>query len=193
MFVSGLSDDETQQTYILYELQKQGMWNVFIDCFHEVDFPVRKRMIHVMNRNAEITITKTDMPYQQHNVEDFLTCCSSEMYPRGTLVFDGNFSVQFLTNLSLPNAERVVISKKKLEDNDILKIATYIAKKINVTIQFHNCAMNKLSQETITKLGNVVKRRMKFAIVYSTGDSWKNIDSQTIYNFEYGTCDKRKE
>ncbi|XP_071843286.1 uncharacterized protein [Apostichopus japonicus] len=193
MFVSGLSDDKAQQTQILDALKKQGMWNVFIDCFHEVDLPVRQRIINIINKKVEITITKTEIPYHQHNIEDFLTFCRKENVPNGTFVFEGDFSVQFLRSLSLPNAERVVISKNKLEDNDILEIATYISKIINVTLQFHNCAMDKFSQETITKLGNFVKRQKKFTIVYSTGDSWKNIDTRTIYNFEFGTLDKRKE
>ncbi|PIK56619.1 hypothetical protein BSL78_06475 [Apostichopus japonicus] len=165
MFVSGLSDDDTQQTQILDALQKEGMWNVFIDCFHEVDLPVRQITFSNIKKKAEITITKTEIRFQQHNIEDFLTYCRKENFPNGTFVFEGDFSVQFLTNLSLPNAERVVISKKKLEDNDILLIATYIAKKMNVTLQFHNCAMDKFSQETITKLGNFVKRQKKFTTV----------------------------
>ncbi|PIK33758.1 hypothetical protein BSL78_29427 [Apostichopus japonicus] len=193
MFVSGLSDDDTQQIQILNVLQKEEMWNVFIDCFHEVDLSVRRPIFNSIKKKAEITITKTEIPYHQHNIEDFLTFCRKENFPNGTFVFEGDFSVQFFTNLSLPNAERVVISKKKLEDNDILKIATYIAKKIKVTLQLHNCAMDTFSQETITKLGNIGKRQKQFTIVYSTGDSWKNIDTQTIYNFEYGTWDKRKE
>ncbi|PIK56631.1 hypothetical protein BSL78_06487 [Apostichopus japonicus] len=193
MFVSGLSDNDTQQAQILEALRKQGMWNAFIDCFHEVDLTVKNRMINSMHKKAEITITKTEIPYQQHNVEDFLTFCSNENVPNGTFVFEGDFSVQFLTNLSLPNAERFVISKKKLEDNDILKIALYIAKKIKVELRFHNCAMNTLCQETITKLGNIVKRQKIFTLVYSTGDSWKNVDTRTIYNFEYWDLDKRKE
>ncbi|XP_071843229.1 uncharacterized protein [Apostichopus japonicus] len=193
MFASGLSDDETQQTKILNALKKQEMWNVFIDCFHEVDLPVRQRIINTINKKEEITITKTEIPYHQHNIEDFLTFCRKENLPNGTFVFEGDFSVQFLTKVPLPNAERVVISKKKLEDNDILEIATYIATKINVTIQFHNCAMNTFSQETIRKLGNIVMRQNKYTIVYSTGDSWKNIDTQTIYSFEDGTWDKKKE
>ncbi|PIK56630.1 hypothetical protein BSL78_06486 [Apostichopus japonicus] len=184
MFVSGLSDDENQQTQTLDALQREGMWNIFIDCFHEVDLPVRQRMINTMNKKEEITITKTEIPYHQHNTEDFLTCCRKENVPHGTFVFEGDFSVQFLRSLSLPNAERVVISKNKLEDNDILVIANNIATK---TLQFHNCAMDTFSQETIAKLGNIVKRQTKYAIVYSTGDSWKNTDTQTIYNFEYGT------
>ncbi|PIK37495.1 hypothetical protein BSL78_25674 [Apostichopus japonicus] len=187
MFASGISDDNTQQTQIFDALQKEAMWNVFIDYFHEVDLPVRQIIFNTIKKKVEITITKTEIPYHQHNIEDFLTYCKKENAPNGTFVFEGDFSVQFLRSLSLPNAERVVISKNKLEDNDILVIAKYIAKKINVLIQFHNCAMDTFSQETIAKLGKIVKKQAKFAIVYSTGDSWKIIDTQTIYNFEYGT------
>ncbi|XP_071843264.1 uncharacterized protein [Apostichopus japonicus] len=73
MFVTGLSDDNTQQTQILDALQKQGMWNVFIDCFHEVDLLVKQRTINIIKKKADITITKTEIPYHQHAIEDFLT------------------------------------------------------------------------------------------------------------------------
>ncbi|PIK44128.1 hypothetical protein BSL78_19016 [Apostichopus japonicus] len=174
------------------DVRPAGLWcmsNIVescIDCMED-HYKSKLNVKKVEFRQEEITLKQVDCLYHERNVKDFVTFCKKKNYPRGMIIFESEVDISFLINLQIPNVQRVVIIGRELHETAVLLLVKWIAKKPKVQLQFHDCAVDTFSGETIRKLKQVTSRlHDKIQIDRSSGGSWKKFNNNETYNFDTG-------
>ncbi|XP_071843306.1 uncharacterized protein [Apostichopus japonicus] len=187
-YICGKKCDTNFKTKVLLRLKKADMWDDFIDCFYEVQSTeVKDTIISSLETKEEIKLKRLDSSYHERNVKEFSMLCKNKNYPRGMIIFETEVDISFLINLQIPNVQGVVIIGRELYEAAVLLLVKWIAKKPKVQFQFHDCAMDTFSGETIRKLKQVTSRlHDKIQIDRSSGGSWMKFNNNVTYNFDTG-------
>ncbi|XP_071843282.1 uncharacterized protein [Apostichopus japonicus] len=190
-YICGTNCDNNFKKEVLLKLKKADMWDDFIDCYYEVqDTEFKNTILFSMEAKEEITLTRVDYSYHERNVKDFFTFCKKKNYPRGTIIFEGIPDISFFVHLLIPNVQRVVMIRRELhelEEAKVIPLVRWIAGMPKVTLRFHDCAKDTFSRDTIKKLNKATSRLPnRIQIERSSGDSWKNLNTNETYNFDTG-------
>ncbi|PIK56611.1 hypothetical protein BSL78_06467 [Apostichopus japonicus] len=191
-YICGINSDVDKthhlKVQVFLTLKKKDMWDDYIDCFYEVQDPkVKKTIVKSMDKNEEITVKQVDCTYHKRNVTHFFNFCKELNYPRGMLIFEGIPDISFFVHLLIPNVQRVVIIRRELQEAEVIPLVRWIARIPKVTLQFHDCAMDTFSRDTIKTLNQATSRLPdNIQIDRSSGGSWKKFNNNETYNFNTG-------
>ncbi|XP_071843263.1 uncharacterized protein [Apostichopus japonicus] len=187
-YICGKKCDTNYKTKVLLKLKEADMWDDFIDCFYEVQSTeVKNTTISFLKAKEEINLKQVDGSYQERNVKDFFTFCKNKNYPRGMIIFESKVDISFIITLPIPEVHRVVIIGRELDGTAVLLLVKWIAKLLQVPLQFHDCVVDTFSGEIVRKLKQVTSRLPdKIQIDRSSGGSWKKFNNNETYNFDTG-------
>ncbi|PIK34476.1 hypothetical protein BSL78_28702, partial [Apostichopus japonicus] len=158
-YICGKKCDTNYKTKVLLKLKEADMWDDFIDCFYEVQSTeVKNTTISFLKAKDEINLKQVDGSYQERNVKDFFTFCKNKNYPRGMIIFESKVDISFIITLPIPKVHRVVIIGRELDETAVLLLVKWIAKLLQVPLQFHDCVVDTFSGEIVRKLKQVTSR-----------------------------------
>ncbi|PIK47340.1 hypothetical protein BSL78_15789 [Apostichopus japonicus] len=147
-FVCGTSEDTELISEIIEFSVNEKLWNVFIDCLHEVrdDLNVKeltKGNIKTALSTQDVNVDMLEGRYHQNAVLEFCNLCQANKITLTTMCFNGLVPDSFVKELTLPTMKQLILQKTTFDIDDTVTTLIEKATKDNSveTLRFLECTL----------------------------------------------------